>query len=378
MPWRSRPDPYRVWISEVMLQQTQVETVIPYFERFLHRFPTVHVLAAAEQEDVLKAWEGLGYYARARNLYRAARAIVAEHGGRLPRSYDVLRKLPGLGPYTAAAVASISFGEPVPVVDGNVLRVFARFFGIEEDTRRARTRTLIFRRLAPYVESLARNPSYGPELDVSAPVEQSLLGDERTAPLAADRPRNPAGDFNQAIMEVGALICRRVPRCLACPLREACVAHRDGRTAELPVRSQKKRTPHYEVAVGVIWHDGRLLIGRRRTDQMLGGLWEFPGGKRETDEPLEETARREIHEETGLEVRVGPPYTVVQHAYSHFRITLTAYRCTPIGDRVRLLASPRSADELRWVTPEELDAYPFPRASLKVIERIREAEARQS
>ena len=338
MPWRTDPRPYYVWLSEIMLQQTQVDTVIPYFQRFIAAFPDVHTLAAADQQEVLKLWEGLGYYSRARNLHKAAQVVVAEHGGELPQQYDDLMSIPGLGPYTAAAVSSIAFGQPVPVVDGNVLRVFCRFWGIDADIRQPRVRRELHSRLEPFIA------------------------------------KSPPSAFNQAIMELGALVCRpKSPHCSRCPLSGDCVAYRDHRTAELPVKSKRKPVPHYPIAVGIIWKDGKILIGRRRQDQMLGGLWEFPGGKQQPGESLEETAKREIEEETGLRVHVTSPYCQVNHGYTHFKMTLTAFRCEWVAGE----AKPVSTDELRWVRLDELDDYPFPKANIKVFEAVRNYERMQ-
>jgi A/G-specific adenine glycosylase len=332
LPWRRRrPDPYRVWISEIMLQQTQVQTVVPYFRRFIRRFPTVASVAEADLQELLKVWEGLGYYSRARRLQAAARIVMAEYGGRLPHEVEALRRLPGIGPYTAAAVASISFGVPEPVVDGNVRRVFARFWGLARDSR--------------------------------SPAFHRLL----TARLRAVVAGAPPAEFNQALMELGALVCApRAPRCAACPLRNACAALATGRTGVLPLRRAARPTPHYRIAVGVIWKRGRILIARRPERQMLGGLWEFPGGKCRRGETPAQAARREIREETGLRVRLGPPYAVVEHAYSHFRITLTAFRCEWAAGRAR----PRSAAALKWIAPADLDRYPFPRANRKIAAAI--------
>lgn len=323
--------PYAVWVSEIMLQQTQVDTVIPYFKRFMRQFPTVEALAQADLQTVLKAWEGLGYYSRARNLHRAAEQVVREYQGNLPRDYNELQKLSGLGPYTAAAVASIAFGVPVPVVDGNVLRVFARVWGIEDDIRSPKVRDTLFNRLMPIIQMV--DPS----------------------------------TFNQAMMELGALVCKPKPLCEQCPILKACVAFQTHRTQELPFKSKKAPTPHYEIAVGVIWKGDKLLIGRRRTDQMLGGLWEFPGGKRKPGETLAETAAREILEETSLKVKVGAPYMQVKHAYTHFKITLTAFHC----DYRSGTAMPHSTDELKWITLDEIEDYPFPKANKTVIEAIK-------
>ncbi|RJO67262.1 MAG: A/G-specific adenine glycosylase [Myxococcales bacterium] len=336
LPWRERPTPYRVWVSEVMLQQTQVETVIPYYERFLTRFPSAEALAAADLQDVLKLWEGLGYYARARNLHRAAALLVKDHAGRLPETCRELRMLPGMGDYTAAAVASIAFGESAPVVDGNVLRVFSRFWAIEDDIRQMKTRLAIAERLQ--------------------------------APIGSADPSM----FNQAVMELGALVCRpKNPACPACPLAKECRAFLGSRTAELPLRAARKATPHYEIAVGAAWRRGRLLIGRRRTGQMLGGLWEFPGGKRKSGETLEETVIREFREETGLAVRPRGVYCTIRHAYSHFSITMTVFDCETLSGRAR----PKSAEALKWVRLDELDVHPFPAATVKAIRAIRKALA---
>jgi A/G-specific adenine glycosylase len=338
MPWRDAPHPYHVWLSEVMLQQTQVETVIPYFQRFVRSFPDVHSLAAADQQDVLKLWEGLGYYSRARNLHKAAQMVVDRYGGVLPPDRQTLQTIPGFGPYTAAAVSSIAFGQPVPVVDGNVLRVFCRFWGIDTDIRQPRVKTDLQARLQPYVETV------------------------------------PPALFNQAIMELGALLCRpKSPQCGACPLATDCVAYHSGRTAELPVKSRRKPVPHYAIAVGVIWKDDRILISRRRQDQMLGGLWELPGGKQQPDEALVATARRKVAEETGLQVRVEHPYCAVNHGYTHFKITLTAFCCTWLTGEAR----PLVADALRWVQLCELDHYPMPKGTLKVLDAVRDYERMQ-
>lgn len=328
MPWRDDPLPYRVWISEIMLQQTQVDTVRPYFLRFLSRFPTVQALASANMEDLLRAWEGLGYYARARNLHMAAQIVVNDYEGELPTTAQELKALPGIGDYAAAAIASICFAEAVPVVDGNVLRVFSRFWGIEDDVARQRTRRDLTQRLYPYVD--ARRP----------------------------------GDFNQAVMELGALVCRpRNPDCPTCPIRRTCHARRTGRTGELPVKTRRKAVPHYDIAVGIIRKKGSILVARRRQDQMLGGLWEFPGGKRKGDEALEDAVGREICEETGLAVDVGRLLCTVEHAYSHFRISLHAFECRYLSGRAQPLAS----DEVRWVPPDQLRDLPFPTANRKII-----------
>jgi A/G-specific adenine glycosylase len=329
MPWRSDPSPYKVWISEIMLQQTQVVTVIPYFDRFVTRFPSFAILAAADLQEVLKLWEGLGYYSRARNLHQAARVLVKNHDGNPPPTVAGLRELPGIGAYTAAAIASIAFGEPVPSVDGNVLRVCSRLWGIDTPMR-----------------------------------DKALADDVRTRLTPLIRKVNPS-HFNQAMMETGALICKpRNPQCGRCLLSRYCVAFKTDRTESLPVVEKAEKVPHYRVGVGVIWKRGRLLIARRAETQMLGGLWEFPGGKQKKGETLEATAAREILEETGLSVRVGAPVVTVKHAYSHFKITMTAFRCEWVSGRAR----PKASVELKWILPAALVDYPMPRANRRIAE----------
>jgi A/G-specific adenine glycosylase len=328
LPWRQERTPYRVWVAEVMLQQTRAETVTPYYERFLARFPTVQALAGASLEEVLKVWEGLGYYARARNLHAAARRIVTTCDGELPDTFEGLLGLPGMGRYIAGAVASIAFGQDVAAVDGNARRVLCRAFDIREDT----TRPGVQRQL----ESLATG----------------LL------------PPGRAGTFNEALMELGATLCTpHAPRCDRCPLHDVCLARQQGHPEALPARSPRRRIPHYEVAAAVIARaDGRVLVAQRHANDMLGGLWEFPGGKREDGETLAECLAREIQEELGVEIEVGEQVTVVKHAYTHFRITLYALRCRLVAGEPRCL----DCAAFRWVTLAELEALPMSVADRRI------------
>ena len=328
LPWRDEPTPYRVWVSEIMLQQTRVSAVQPYFARFLERFPSLDDLAGADQQDVLKAWEGLGYYSRARNLHRAAQLVI-EQGGEIPRTSAALAELPGIGPYTAAAIASISFGEASPVVDGNVLRVVARHRGMHEDIAATRTRNHVRDSLQEAIE-LAGDPSA----------------------------------FNQAMMELGALVCTpRSPGCEDCPLAGDCRALAEDLTEQLPVKRKRKAVPHYEIAVGLVFDGDLVLIAQRGQDQMLGGLWEFPGGKREGKETLATTCAREIQEEVGLDVTVGKKICTIQHAYSHFSISLTAFRCALRGPANALVCDRPT----QWVRTDQFRDLPFPKANHKIF-----------
>lgn len=333
LPWRRTRDPYRIWISETLLQQTTVTTVIPYYRNFLARFPNVRKLATASLDAVLKAWEGAGYYARARNLRRAAQMIVTDFGGRLPRTVDELLTLPGVGRYTAGAIASIAFNRTEPVLDGNVERVLARYFAIRTEVKQKATREKLWH--------LAR----------------------------AVIPSGQARAFNQAMMDLGATLCRpRRPLCAQCPVRRTCQARRLGVQDELPVRAKKKPTPHYDIAVGVVWKRGKILIDQRKAEGLLGGLWEFPGGKKERGESLEDAAVREVKEELGVQVRVraGGEFARIQHAYSHFSVTLHVYACDWVSGR------PSAIDcaQWKWVRPDELAGYPFPTANRKIIARL--------
>lgn len=338
LPWREQPpNPYHTWLSEIMLQQTQVETVKPYYERFLQRYPTVEQLAAAPLDDVLKSWEGLGYYSRARNLHKTAAIVAQELGGQFPDTVEGLLKLPGIGRYTAGAIASIAFGTAAPVLDGNVIRVFARLTDLPDD--------------------------------VTQPAVQAKLWK-----LATDwLPDAQYGDYNQALMELGRVICKpRRPLCSACPIREHCLAFQRGTQTERPVKRQKAATPHYDVAAGIIRDDsGRVLIAQRPLDGLLGGLWEFPGGKQEPDETLPECLQRELREELAIEVEVGAHFTSVKHGFTHFKITLHAFECRYLSGEPQKVG----VHDWAWVTEAELDHYSFGKADRQIIAALRDRRA---
>ena len=328
LPWRQTTDPYCIWLSEIMLQQTRVETVIDYYHRFLEAFPTVQDLADAPADQVMKRWEGLGYYSRARNLHKAAQTICQEHGGAFPRSVEGWMALPGVGRYTAGAIASIAFGVKAPVVDGNVKRVLSRLFFIETPLERSET--------------------------------TQAMWEHATALL----PQKNAGDFNQAMMELGARICRsKEPLCGQCPVARYCRAYQLGRTHETPVRMPKKTVPHVLVVAAAIENRGRFLLGRRPPEGMLGGLWEFPGGKVDAGESLEDALKRELREELGIETDIEAWIGSVDHAYTHLRVTLHLFRCRVAAGKPQ----PLFHSELKWAPRAHFDRYAFPKANLKLL-----------
>lgn len=332
LPWRARRDPYAVWVSEIMLQQTRAETAKPYFERWMLRFPDIPSLASASLEEVLKAWEGLGYYARARNLHLAARRVVAHFGGHLPADRQQLMALPGIGRYTAGAILSLAFGFPEAALDGNVRRVLSRLHNIEGNVALASTQRLLW---------------------------------QLATQLVAQAPTGRAGDLNESLMELGALVCRPIaPGCHACPLSELCVAHCRGLQAERPVKSGRRSLPHFPAVAGVIRDaEGRLLLVQRRLGGLLGGLWGFPGGIARDEDSLPCSLQAAVADLVGIEIAVGEAILTFRHAYSHFSITLHAYRCT-----VRVgTPEPINCAQVRWAQPAEIDGYPLPVTDRRII-----------
>jgi len=325
LPWRDHPDPYAVWVSEIMLQQTRVDTVIPYFEKWMNLFPDVCALANASEQEVLNAWEGLGYYSRARNLHKAAQIVAEKFNGELPRDLTDLRSLPGIGRYTVGAIASMAFGMDEPTLDGNLRRVFARLFDVSESA--------------------------------DAPAGEKILWE-----LAAQNlPKGEAGDYNQALMDLGATICLpKNPRCLLCPLIEICEARKNGTQDIRPVLKLKKSVPHYIHTAAVIIQRGRVLLRQRPTDGLLGGMWEFPNGRVNADPAKELT--KVLNAAYRLKVRKKEALGIVQHAYTHFKVTVHAFLCEPV--------SIPKKENLKWVKVIDLDDYPMGKVDRQIAKKL--------
>jgi len=366
LPWRGHPSAYAVWVSEIMLQQTRVETVIPYFEKWMRLFPDVRALANASEQDVLNAWEGLGYYSRARNLHKAAKVVTEQYNGEIPRDLTELRKLPGIGRYTLGAIASIAFDMDVAALDGNIKRVYARIF------------------------------------DIDVPVD-STDGEKILWRLADENlPKGHAGDYNQALMDLGATICvPKNPRCLICPVMELCQARQNGTQDQRPVMKPKKKVPHYVHAAGVIVrrtlapHDlpskssagianpphKAVLLAQRPSKGLLGGMWEFPNGRVNGD-PAKELSKA-LKREYKLRLRVirkpraerspvgsvllsrsrsAEPLGIVQHGYTHFKVTVHVFPC-------ELISMPKGTN-LKWVPLKDLDEYPMGKIDRQIAKII--------
>lgn len=331
MPWRHNRNPYRILVSEFMLQQTQVKTVIPYFERWMKSFPTIQKLALARESSVLKHWEGLGYYSRARNLKKAAQIILNNHRGKVPDSMKEIMKLPGVGRYTAGAVLSIAFGQKVPVLDGNVKRVLSRLFLLDENGKTRKSESILWE------------------------VMDNLL------------PDSEAGNFNQACMELGATICLpKNPHCLHCPLKQKCEAQKVKQQNSYPPKQGRVSSSKINVSVAVIFRHKKIYIQKRKIGQLLGGLWEFPGGKFKQNESSEQCLHREINEELGVTIHIDEKLMVIKHSYTRFRVTLHVFLCRIRSGQI----SPSQCDEWSWVKTEELDNYPFPAANVKIIKNL--------
>ncbi len=326
LPWRDHPDPYAVWISEIMLQQTRVDTVIAYFECWMAKFPTIEKLASADEQDVLNLWEGLGYYSRARNLHKTARIVTQEYGGKLPEKAQELIKLPGIGRYTSAAISSMAFGHDAAALDGNIRRVYARLFDIDAVLGTSQAEKIFW-----------------------------AIADENL-------PKGKAGDYNQALMDLGATICTpRSPKCEECPVIEFCKSYKLGNQAMRPVRKRKKKVPHHVHSAAVIVEDGKVLLAQRPVDGLLGGMWEFPNGRVDGGNPvlgLVDVIRAGYQ----VQIHAGEALCIIDHAYTHFKITEHAYACTMLKSVIQ--------ENMRWVNLKDLNDYPMGKVDREIAKKI--------
>lgn len=334
LPWRRTKDPYKIWISEVMLQQTTVNAVIPYYERWIKEFPTVNDVAQVPLQRILKSWQGLGYYSRAKNIHKAAQIICKEYQGKLPNDFERIRKLPGFGHYTTGAVLSIAFGKRYPIVDANVRRVLMRFLALEGFADTSQDKQIL-----KFLEKVL------PQKDISS--------------------------FNQALMELGALVCRnREALCLLCPLRENCQAAQKGIQEIIPM-FKKKEIKNIEVAIGILQKNGKYFIQKRPSQGLLADLWEFPGGKIEEGETPQQALRRELKEEIDVEIKSVDFLIEVIHFYTQFRVKLHVFTCqAKFYPKANTIRRPRLWRG-KWVTLPELSQFPMPSGSAKIVERLR-------
>ena len=331
MPWRGATDVYKIWLSEVMLQQTQVETAKPYYQRWISKFPNTQSVADASEDEVLKLWEGLGYYARARNFKSACEWIKHNNNNQIPTNSHDFRQLKGVGDYIHAAVRSIAFNEVLPVIDGNVKRVVARILELDSAPSKA--------------------------LNV---IKEFLINE-----ISQKSP----GDFNQAIMDLGSTICKpRNPRCSECNIRNFCKSYKNNTVDNYPISEKNRTIPHHKISVGLVWKENKILISKRHSNVMLGGLWEFPGGKIKEGESAKECVKREIKEELNVNVSVGKKINTIKHAYTHFTIELTAYHCQYESGE----ADTVDCADFKWIKTSQIDSLPFPKANHKIFNKIPE------
>lgn len=335
LPWRKTYDPYHVWISEIMLQQTQMDRAVDYFNRWVSRFPDIESIARASEEEVLKLWEGLGYYSRARNIIRSAAIILEKHQGRVPAEHGLLLALPGIGNYTAGAIMSIAFNKEYPLVDANIERVFARLFNLAQPVKDKNTHAFIWQKAG------------------------ELL------------PGGRARAFNQALMELGALVClSKNPRCKICPVMADCQAFKLDVVAQRPVLTVPPKTVFIEMATGILAHDGKILVQKRKAKGVWANLWEFPGGRLEPGETPEMALVREYLEETELVVGNLEKITTVQHSYTIYRVTLHCYFCSLLDGRPEPVL--HGAQEYRWLQPGELSDFPLPAGHRKFVVHLQQ------
>jgi len=324
-PWRKSKNVYDIWISEIMLQQTQVKTVLAYYNKWIDVFPNIQILANAKIEHVLKLWEGLGYYQRAHNIHKTAQIVMNEYNGKFPSSFSALLKLAGIGDYTASAIMSIAYHKPYPAIDGNLKRVVARLYGIDN-----------FKNITAKSKEHVQDLMY---------------------------KYNPS-EINQALMDLGREVCLpKKPHCTACPVKISCYAKKNNAVHKFLNKNKTITKPIYNVAVGMIWKNDKILISKRKNDGLLGGLWELPGGKKINKESFSECLQREIYEELNIEVKINKTIGYIKHQYSHFGINMKGYHCQFHSGIPKAIES----DEIKWISLNEIKKYPFPKSTLKIF-----------
>ncbi len=327
LPFRKSKDPYKIWLSEIMLQQTQVITVLPYYTKWIKKFPTLKAVSLSNIDSLLKLWEGLGYYKRCINFYKASKIVIDEHNGKIPDKKKELLVLPGVGEYTASAILSIAFNKPFPVIDGNVKRVMSRVIGIKKLSK------FNLRKINRLLEQLIC--------------------------------RSQPGDFNQGLMEIGALICRPInPRCKECPINKNCYAFAKGDPENFPEKSMKKSRPKYDVVVAIIWRDNKFYIQKRQKGKMLGGLWEFPGGIVNKGEDPEKFLKQKVLKECGTDLNILKKVGIVDHAFSHFTIRLCGYFCSEKNLPIK------EDGNREWINKKNIKDYTFPKANHKLFRQL--------
>ncbi len=325
--WRSTKDPYKIWVSEIMLQQTTVNTVIAYYERWIKTFPTVHDLAKAPLQTVLKQWQGLGYYNRVKNLHKAARILINEHQGILPKDCQLIRSLPGFGPYTTGSVLSIAYDIPLTIIDANVRRVVMRLLAL---------------------------PGFA-DIKQDKKINEFLL---------KVLPKKGAGDFNQALMELGALVCRaKGPLCISCPLTNHCQAYKENKQEVIP-QTKKKLIKDIQAVIAIIKKGNDYFIQKRPSKGLLADLWEFPGGKVKPGESKKKALIRELNEELGVQLKSSKHLFDVKHFYTQFKVNLSVFSCS-------LDKEPKIDATHRWVSFKDFSKYPMPSGSAKIIEKLK-------
>ena len=328
LPWRHNDDPYRVWISEIMLQQTQVKTVIPYYEKWMIQYPSLNCLSKAKLDDLLLLWQGLGYYKRVTAIFNTVQIIKHKYSLKIPRDFNALLTLPGIGDYTASAILAIAFKEKQIPIDGNIKRIVSRIYQYS-------------------------NPS--PNLKEYKSFSQKLINNSKIS------------DSVQALMDLGRMICKpKLPLCKICPLKAHCLSYQNGNVSLYPQILKRKQVPIYNVVVGLIIKDNKFLISKRLKDGLLGNLWELPGGKIKPEETKDSCLLREVKEEIDIKIKIVKEIGMIKHQYSHFKVNITLFKCNYISGTAKAIES----QEIRWIGFNQKKQFAFPTATHKLFKLL--------